>query len=550
MFSVLFPVLIILVAIFGIGIFLSRLYKRAPKSRAFVRTGLGGNKVVKDGGALVLPIFHEIMFVNLETLRLDITREKEQAVITADKMRADISVEFYLNVEQNVAAISQAAQTLGNRTMDVSALRQLIEGKFSDAIRSVAATMTLLELQQNRQSFIKNVENTLKDGLSTNGLALEHASLVKLDQTDIKYFNPNNAFDAEGLTAITKITSQRRQERNDIEQETEVKIAQQNRDAQVKKFSIEREQTQAQVEQEKQIANMRAASRAEVSAREAEAAQAEQTAKITSEQNVSMAEQDRNIALAEKSRETAAAQAAAREAEAAAAKAKEAVITASQVAVAERESKIKVIAAEQDARSKAVAVTVQAEAEKEAAKNRAEAIIADAQAKAEAARFESEAITAKATAEAEGIRKLNEAKNAMHPSLIEMQIKLKMLEVLPEIIRSAVDPIRNIGNVSIVDTGNGMHFSGQTVEGETIEGNNPMDRFMSSVMRYRFQAPVIDRLLKDAGFTVDGNGDMVSSMINGAIAGTASGTAAAAVKPTEDQSDKVWNSTHEEGKPA
>ena len=549
MFSVLFPVLIILVAIFGIGIFLSRLYKRAPKSRAFVRTGLGGNKVVKDGGALVLPIFHEIMFVNLETLRLDITREKEQAVITADKMRADISVEFYLNVEQNVAAISQAAQTLGNRTMDVNALRQLIEGKFSDAIRSVAATMTLLELQQNRQSFIKNVEDTLKDGLSTNGLALEHASLVKLDQTDIKYFNPNNAFDAEGLTAITKITSQRRQERNDIEQETEVKIAQQNRDAQVKKFSIEREQTQAQVEQEKQIANMRAASRAEVSAREAEAAQAEQTAKITSEQNVSMAEQDRNIALAEKSRETAAAQAAAREAEAAAAKAKEAVITASQVAVAERESKIKVIAAEQDARSKAVAVTVQAEAEKEAAKNRAEAIIADAQAKAEAARFESEAITAKAKAEAEGILKLNEAKNAMHPSLIEMQIKLKMLEVLPEIIRSAVDPIRNIGNVSIVDTGNGMHFSGQTVEGETIEGNNPMDRFMSSVMRYRFQAPVIDRLLKDAGFTVDGNGDMVSSMINGAIAGTASGTAAASVKPTEDKSDKVWNST-EEGKSA
>lgn len=549
MFSVLFPVLIILVAIFGIGIFLSRLYKRAPKSRAFVRTGLGGNKVVKDGGALVLPIFHEIMFVNLETLRLDITREKEQAVITADKMRADISVEFYLNVEQNVAAISQAAQTLGNRTMDVNALRQLIEGKFSDAIRSVAATMTLLELQQNRQSFIKNVEDTLKDGLSTNGLALEHASLVKLDQTDIKYFNPNNAFDAEGLTAITKITSQRRQERNDIEQETEVKIAQQNRDAQVKKFSIEREQTQAQVEQEKQIANMRAASRAEVSAREAEAAQAEQTAKITSEQNVSMAEQDRNIALAEKSRETAAAQAAAREAEAAAAKAKEAVITASQVAVAERESKIKVIVAEQDARSKAVAVTVQAEAEREAANNRALAIIADAKAKAEAAQFESEAITAKATAEAEGILKLNEAKNAMHPSLIEMQIKMKMLEVLPEIIRSAVDPIRNIGTVSIVDTGNGMPFNGQTVEGETIEGNNPMDRFMSSVMRYRFQAPVIDRLLKDAGFTVDGNGDMVSSMINGAIAGTASGTAAASVKPTEDQSDKVWNST-EEGKPA
>ena len=50
------------------------LYRRSSKDISFVRTGLGGEKVVMGGGALVLPIVHDITEVSMNTLRLEIRR--------------------------------------------------------------------------------------------------------------------------------------------------------------------------------------------------------------------------------------------------------------------------------------------------------------------------------------------------------------------------------------------------------------------------------------------------------------------------------------------
>ena len=58
---------IILVALFVLGLILTRLYRRATKEVSFVRTGFGGEKVIMNGGALVLPVLHEIIPVNMKT---------------------------------------------------------------------------------------------------------------------------------------------------------------------------------------------------------------------------------------------------------------------------------------------------------------------------------------------------------------------------------------------------------------------------------------------------------------------------------------------------
>ncbi|HEY7884961.1 MAG TPA: flotillin family protein, partial [Cellvibrionaceae bacterium] len=70
-----------------IGIIFARLYTRANKERAFVRTGFGGEKIIKDGGAIVLPVLHEIIYVNMNTLRLEVRRSNDQALITKDRLR-------------------------------------------------------------------------------------------------------------------------------------------------------------------------------------------------------------------------------------------------------------------------------------------------------------------------------------------------------------------------------------------------------------------------------------------------------------------------------
>src|SRR5689334_14166889 len=87
------------------------LYLRSSKERAFVRTGMGGQKVVLNGGAFVLPIVHEVIPVNMNTLRLEVSRGREKALITHDRMRVDVVSEFYVRVKAAPDAIASAAQT-------------------------------------------------------------------------------------------------------------------------------------------------------------------------------------------------------------------------------------------------------------------------------------------------------------------------------------------------------------------------------------------------------------------------------------------------------
>ena len=136
-------------------------------------------------------------------------------------MRVDIVAAFFVRVIPNQEGIANAAQTLGLRTLDPT-LQALVEDKFVDALRSAATTMTMQDFLDKRQEFVRAVQNTVAEDLAKNGLELESVSLTNFDQTSKKFFNPKNAFDAEGLTRLTQETERRRRERNEIEQDTEV----------------------------------------------------------------------------------------------------------------------------------------------------------------------------------------------------------------------------------------------------------------------------------------------------------------------------------------
>ena len=82
-------------------------------------------------------------------------------------------------------------------------MRELIEGKFVDALRTVAAEMNMEEMHERRGDYVKRVRSVVAEDLLQNGLELETVSLTQLDQTAMEYFNPSNAFDAEGLTRLT-----------------------------------------------------------------------------------------------------------------------------------------------------------------------------------------------------------------------------------------------------------------------------------------------------------------------------------------------------------
>ena len=255
------------------------LYQRSSKEISFVRTGLGGEKVILSGGALVLPIIHNITLVGMKTLRLEVRRAGSAALITKDRMRVEVVADFFMRVRPDRESVAAAAQSLGSRTMDTDALEELVQGRFVDALSSVAARMTMDEMQEERGRYVEEVKQLVENVLTQNGLGMEAVSLTGLNQADIGVFNPSNAFDAEGLTRLTEQIESRKKRRNDIEQDTLIQIRNKNLETEKLSLQIDRESHYAHLEQEQQVSVRRAEQRAEIAkdraARDQEARQAE-----------------------------------------------------------------------------------------------------------------------------------------------------------------------------------------------------------------------------------------------------------------------------------
>src|SRR5271169_4685500 len=93
--------------------FLNRFYVKASRELALVRTGLGGQRVVLDGGVLSLPIVHKVAEINMRTVRLEVERAGERSIITQDRLRVDATAEFHVRVEPTNEGVATAAQALG-----------------------------------------------------------------------------------------------------------------------------------------------------------------------------------------------------------------------------------------------------------------------------------------------------------------------------------------------------------------------------------------------------------------------------------------------------
>ncbi len=514
---------------------IAKLYHRATKEVSFVRTGFGGERVVMNGGAMVLPVLHETMPVNMNTVRLAVERKNQDALITLDRLRIDVKAEFYVRVRPDAGAIAMAAQTLGLRTMHPEALKDLVEGKFVDALRSVAAGMSMNELHEQRADFVQKVQQVSSNDLAMNGLELESVSLTGLDQTSIEHFNANNAFDAEGLTKLTEQIELRKKARNDIEMDTRVQIETKNLEADQRSFQISRDNEFARLEQEREVEMRRAVQSAEIAREQALRSQEAEGARITAKREIDsqqieadrtveeariaqvqaleIARQEQQIAVQNKSREESQAKSEADAARAMAAAAEEAVTTSRETEVAERDKRIELIEAAKAAEREAIRLKVQAEAERDAASNRAEAVRLEAKGAADAERLRAEADRVRFEVEAAGQQAINEAANILSSGQISLQMKLALLKVLPELVRESAKPLEAIDSIKIVQVDGLTQRAGSpgSTAGANGSGNLANDA-VAAALAYRAQAPVLDGLLKELGL----DGSSLGSLVNGA----------------------------------
>ncbi|GIX49658.1 MAG: flotillin [Candidatus Tectimicrobiota bacterium] len=497
-----FLVLLVVLAALAAWLF-TRLYVKTPANMAFIRTGLGGKRVVIDGGALVWPLVQHIQWLSLETFKLEVVKSGKEAFITRDRLRVDVGAEFYLKIPPDAAAIERAARSLGEKSFSPEGVHLLIQEKLISALRAVIATMELIEMHENRRRLALAVMEQLQEPLlAANGLMLEEVSIFHLDQTERGFLDPGNVFDAEGLRQIAAQVSERARQRNEIERNTEVAIKRKDVEAVKLKLALDQERAFAEAEQAKAVETYRAQRLAETeqfkaeqerlareaeiakrrAIREAEIAEAQairaaelqrevfllgqqrlrELAEIEKAQAVEEAQQDKAIAVLLKERARLEEEQRRLQAEALKEQAAQEVITAAERLAAERARELAVIAALQ---------------ELEVAMKKAEA----RERLAAARRQEGEA-------EAYALLKQREAENTLEEKIIRRDLLLALIERAPQLVAELMAPAKQIDSIRILDVG-GWRANGAA--GET----SAVDRVIAGVLGAGAALPLLKELL-------------------------------------------------------
>jgi uncharacterized membrane protein YqiK len=502
--------IILLVVIAAILIALAAwFYERATNEVSLVRTGVGGRKVISDGGTIAIPFFHEISRVNMQTIRMDVSRSGDQSLITKDRMRIDVGAQFYASVIPEDAAIVRASQTLGRRTFQPDQLKSLIDGMMVDALRSVAARMTMDELHENRSEFVSEVHEALTGTLTKYGLQLDSVSLTAFDQTPFSSLDENNAFNAVGMRKLAEVIATSKKERAQIEGETAVAVRRAEVEASQRRLEIELEERRAEIAQTQEIETLLAAQLTEVARRKSDAEREAAQARIRMEQDIQgasiqrelqvreaeiaqlraleMAEQDKTIQIAAKSQEESRARADATTARAALVEAEEEIATLKQMAEAERRKKLALVAAEQDAESNARRARIGAEVDQEVAKVRG--VIR---------REEAASMKVYKLAEVEAEAARIKAENSRSDAAMALEAERVRLEKLPAIVSELVKPAEKIKGINI------NHVTGLERSGSGAASPSPISQTVDSILDMAVTLPTMKKIGDQIGVNLDG----------------------------------------------
>ena len=481
-------------------IFLNRFYRKSTRDVALVRTGFGGQRIIISGGCLALPFLHKVDEINMRTLRIEVRRAAEKSLITEDRMRVDVELEFYVRVLPSPEGIATAAQALGAKSFTPDGIRNLLEGRFVDAIHAVAARQTMDSLHERRAEFVHEISDLLRENLSQNGILLDSVSLTRLDQSAFSAFDENNAFNAVGMRKLAEIIAVNKKKRAEIEADADISVRQTQLEATKRRLLLGQEEEQAQISQRLAIDKIKAASDAEAAKAREDALTASEDARIARERQTSamevakqselrklevesqlgieMKKVDSAIQLSAKHVEEARAEAQAELARTEVILAQEKVQTERERAVADRSHEI---ALKQVGEEGAVA---SAKAETEAT-----VLLRRIRAESEAMNTKAEADRLRMLAQSEGERALIEAENARSEPLNRMKLEQYRLDKLPGIVAEMMKPAEKIESIRIHQI-TGLSGAPGTANSDPAS-KPPVNQVMDSILGMALQLPAL-----------------------------------------------------------
>lgn len=414
-------------------------WRKVDQGTALIIVG-GTKPTVHFSKAILIPMIRKAEIMDISVRRIEIFRHGSQGLVCADNVRADIKVAFFVRVNNNAEDVLRVAQSIGAaRASEPAKLEELFEAKFSEALKSVGKKFEFVALYTSREEFKEEILKII--GRDLNGYILDDAAIDYLEQTPLTELDPNNILDAEGIKKITDLTAKQQVMANSITRDREKTIKKQDVEAREAILELERQQAEAEARQLREVQSVQAREQAEALKIQEEERLKSERARITTEEEVAIAnqnkdrqvivamrnkertdqvekervEKDRMLEVTERERvvalaaierdkaievEKKAIQDVIRErviVERAVVEEEEKIKDTREFATAERAKKVAITAAEQDAQEALVKEIKSAEAKRDAAKFGAEELVIAAEAKRDAA--EREAVGKKVLAE-------------------------------------------------------------------------------------------------------------------------------------------------------
>ena len=293
----------LLIVVLGLIALFKAFYYKVEQGTALIVNDLSQHPKVRFTGALVIPVLYkaEVMRISLITLQVD--RRGKEGLICKDNIRADITVAYYLRVNETPADVLKVAKAIGaHRASDLKAVDELFNAKFSEALKTVGKRFDFIELFDKREEFRDEIVKVI--GQDLNGYVLEDVAIDYLEQTPKAMLDQNNIMDAEGIRKITELTGAQNVVTNELQQNAHLAITKKNVETREATLSLERQQAEAEARQKREIETIQAREHAETEKVREEQRLISEQARIATAEQVQIREQERQrqVEVAEQNR--------------------------------------------------------------------------------------------------------------------------------------------------------------------------------------------------------------------------------------------------------
>lgn len=458
-------------------------YKRCPSDKILVvygRTGGTSARCIHGGGAFIWPVIQDFAYLDLKPISIEANLTN---ALSKQNIRVDVPCRFTIAISTEPEWMNNAAERLlGLRHEQIQELaKDILFGQ----LRLVIATMSIEEINSDRDKFLENISKNVDTELRKIGL-----KLINVNVTDIK--DESGYIEALGKEAAAKAINEAKISVAEQEKigETGKAMADRERDTSIAETHRDRDVKIAMTQKDKEI-SIAAANRDEAIGK----AEAERDTRVKMSEANAIAvkgENEAKISIANSD-------ALRREKEAEAMRLAIAAEKVQQARALEEaysaEQKAEQARAERERSSQVANIVVPAEISKQKA-------IIEAQANAERirenAKGEADAIYAKMEAEAKGLYEILTKQAQGYERVVQAAggdptkaFQLLLIEKLPELVKTQVEAVKNIkiDKITVWDSGNG--------HGEN--GNGATANFVSGMMK---SVPPLNDLFNMAGLNL------------------------------------------------